>query len=102
MHRAERVNCCFFCLFQKRGKAQHLLDKVFEHLELIEKDYFGCQVWYVSAKGVSELGMFVSPFSVVTVLSSTMVTVVVNLVAHAPGARSPKCLCGSRKAKFYQ
>ncbi|XP_064647817.1 tyrosine-protein phosphatase non-receptor type 4-like isoform X4 [Lineus longissimus] len=27
----------------KRAKAQHLLDKVFEHLELIEKDYFGCQ-----------------------------------------------------------
>lgn len=28
---------------QKRGKAQHLLDKVFEHLELVEKDYFGLQ-----------------------------------------------------------
>ncbi|BFZ01359.1 hypothetical protein BsWGS_04397 [Bradybaena similaris] len=27
----------------KRGKAQHLLDKVFEHLELVEKDYFGLQ-----------------------------------------------------------
>ena len=30
-------------LFQKRAKAQSLLDKVFEHLELIEKDYFGLQ-----------------------------------------------------------
>ncbi|XP_052809205.1 tyrosine-protein phosphatase non-receptor type 4-like isoform X5 [Mya arenaria] len=27
----------------KRSKAQHLLDKVFDHLELIEKDYFGLQ-----------------------------------------------------------
>jgi tyrosine-protein phosphatase non-receptor type 4 len=26
-----------------RGKAQQLLDKVFEHLELVEKDYFGLQ-----------------------------------------------------------
>ena len=29
--------------FQKRAKAQLLLDKVFEHLELIEKDYFGLE-----------------------------------------------------------
>ena len=28
---------------QKRAKAGTLLDKVFEHLELIEKDYFGLQ-----------------------------------------------------------
>jgi hypothetical protein len=28
---------------QKRQKAQHLLEKVFEHLELVEKDYFGLQ-----------------------------------------------------------
>ncbi|CAC5387592.1 PTPN4 [Mytilus coruscus] len=27
----------------KRAKAQHLLDKVFGHLELVEKDYFGLQ-----------------------------------------------------------
>ncbi|XP_046327998.1 tyrosine-protein phosphatase non-receptor type 4-like isoform X5 [Haliotis rufescens] len=27
----------------KRAKAQNLLDKVFEHLELVEKDYFGLQ-----------------------------------------------------------
>nr|KAG5708395.1 hypothetical protein BaRGS_034426 [Batillaria attramentaria] len=27
----------------KRQKAQHLLDKVFDHLELVEKDYFGLQ-----------------------------------------------------------
>ncbi|RUS91858.1 hypothetical protein EGW08_000429 [Elysia chlorotica] len=27
----------------KRGKSQQLLDKVFEHLELVEKDYFGLQ-----------------------------------------------------------
>lgn len=30
-------------LFQKRSKAQTLLDKVYDHLELIEKDYFGLQ-----------------------------------------------------------
>lgn len=30
-------------IFQKRAKAQHLLEKVFDHLELIEKDYFGLQ-----------------------------------------------------------
>ena len=30
-------------VFQKRAKAQTLLDKVFEHLELVEKDYFGLQ-----------------------------------------------------------
>ena len=30
-------------IFQKRSKAQTLLDKVFDHLELIEKDYFGLQ-----------------------------------------------------------
>ncbi len=28
---------------QKRAKAQALLEKVFEHLELIEKDFFGLQ-----------------------------------------------------------
>jgi len=28
---------------QKRAKAQNLLDRVFDHLELIEKDYFGLQ-----------------------------------------------------------
>lgn len=28
---------------QKRSKAQQLLDKVFDHLELVEKDYFGLQ-----------------------------------------------------------
>ncbi|XP_076468051.1 tyrosine-protein phosphatase non-receptor type 4-like isoform X7 [Babylonia areolata] len=27
----------------KRQKAQHLLDKVYDHLELVEKDYFGLQ-----------------------------------------------------------
>ncbi|XP_052245671.1 tyrosine-protein phosphatase 1-like [Dreissena polymorpha] len=27
----------------KRAKAQNLLDKVFDHLELIERDYFGLQ-----------------------------------------------------------
>ncbi|KAJ8313692.1 hypothetical protein KUTeg_008253 [Tegillarca granosa] len=27
----------------KRAKSQHLLDKVFDHLELVEKDYFGLQ-----------------------------------------------------------
>lgn len=32
-----------FGFFQKRSKAQALLDKVFEHLELVEKDYFGLQ-----------------------------------------------------------
>ena len=31
------------CDFQKRAKAQKLLDKVFEHLELVEKDYFCLQ-----------------------------------------------------------
>ena len=33
----------FVSSLQKRAKAQSLLDKVFEHLELIEKDYFGLQ-----------------------------------------------------------
>ena len=33
---------CLLCR-QKRQKAQHLLDKVFDHLELVEKDYFGLQ-----------------------------------------------------------
>lgn len=28
---------------QKRAKGQELLDRVFEHLELVEKDYFGLQ-----------------------------------------------------------
>ena len=28
---------------QKRQKAQHLLDKVYDQLELVEKDYFGLQ-----------------------------------------------------------
>lgn len=30
-------------LFQKRAKGQALLDLVFQHLELVEKDYFGLQ-----------------------------------------------------------
>ena len=58
---SEKLDLLFFCVrkfylyhaflhiffaifsFQKRAKAQHLLDKVFDHLELIEKDYFGLQ-----------------------------------------------------------
>jgi tyrosine-protein phosphatase non-receptor type 4 len=28
---------------QKKSKGQELLDKVFVHLELVEKDYFGLQ-----------------------------------------------------------
>jgi hypothetical protein len=28
---------------QKKAKGQELLDKVFQHLELVEKDYFGLQ-----------------------------------------------------------
>ena len=38
--------CNYSCdpsTFQKRAKSQNLLDKVFDHLELIEKDYFGLQ-----------------------------------------------------------
>ena len=31
----------FLCLSQKRAKGQVLLDKVCEHLNLLEKDYFG-------------------------------------------------------------
>ena len=31
------------CVWQKRDKAHVLLQKVFEHLELIEKEYFGLQ-----------------------------------------------------------
>lgn len=34
--------CICICL-QKRAKGQVLLDLVFQHLELIEKDYFGLQ-----------------------------------------------------------
>lgn len=30
-------------IFQKRAKGQVLLDMVYQHLELIEKDYFGLQ-----------------------------------------------------------
>ena len=30
-------------MLQKRAKGQALLDLVFQHLELIEKDYFGLQ-----------------------------------------------------------
>ena len=30
-------------MFQKRAKGQTLLDLVFQHLELVEKDYFGLQ-----------------------------------------------------------
>lgn len=37
------VKCWKQSLFQKRGKAQQLLDQVFDHLELVEKDYFGLQ-----------------------------------------------------------
>lgn len=34
------VKCNYF---QKRAKGHVLLDMVFQHLELIEKDYFGLQ-----------------------------------------------------------
>ena len=37
------VTFLIFSLLQKRAKAQFLLEKVFEHLELIEKDFFGLQ-----------------------------------------------------------
>ncbi|KAK3108761.1 hypothetical protein FSP39_015097 [Pinctada imbricata] len=36
----------------KRAKSQHLLDKVFSHLELVEKDYFGLQ--FVDLSPVSD------------------------------------------------
>jgi tyrosine-protein phosphatase non-receptor type 4 len=39
-------------VFQKRAKAQSLLDKVFEHLELVEKDYFGLQFVDVTSDGL--------------------------------------------------
>lgn len=34
---------CVFSTLQKRAKGQALLDLVFNHLELIEKDFFGLQ-----------------------------------------------------------
>lgn len=43
------TKCVCICL-QKRAKGQVLLDLVFQHLELIEKDYFGLQY---SENGVS-------------------------------------------------
>lgn len=45
---------CFLFFFQKRAKAQHLLDKVFGHLELVEKDYFGLQ--FIDIAPPSEAG----------------------------------------------
>ena len=32
-----------FCLFQKKSEGHVLLEQVFYHLDLIEKDYFGLQ-----------------------------------------------------------
>ena len=37
------IQFIIFVISQKRAKAQCLLDKVFEYLELVEKDYFGLQ-----------------------------------------------------------
>lgn len=42
---------------QKRAKAQALLDKVFEHLELIEKDYFGLQFADIAPSNESMVGI---------------------------------------------
>ena len=33
----------YFVVFQRNAKGQSLLDRVFEYLELIEKDFFGLQ-----------------------------------------------------------
>ncbi|GIY99481.1 hypothetical protein CEXT_626062 [Caerostris extrusa] len=49
--RVKTIRCIVFFLddsqqtfeIDKRSKGQHLLDMVFQHLELIEKDYFGLQ-----------------------------------------------------------
>ncbi|GFQ97749.1 tyrosine-protein phosphatase non-receptor type 4 [Trichonephila clavata] len=49
--RVKTIRCIVFFLddsqqtfeVDKRSKGQHLLDMVFQHLELIEKDYFGLQ-----------------------------------------------------------
>lgn len=32
-----------FTNLQKKAKGSHLLEQVFQHLELVEKDYFGLQ-----------------------------------------------------------
>ena len=37
------ISVLLLLFLQKRAKAQALLDKVFDHLELVEKDYFGLQ-----------------------------------------------------------
>jgi FERM N-terminal domain len=40
----DNADCMKICIcLQKQSKGQVLLDKVFEHLELVEKDYFGLQ-----------------------------------------------------------
>ena len=49
------VHDCRCCLFmQKRDTGQVLLDKVFRHLELHEKDYFGLQFASVVVPSVSD------------------------------------------------
>ena len=59
---------CCHCLLQKRCKAQVLLEKVFEYLELVEKDYFGLQFADVGPPPESVIAMVNRVHSVLTAL----------------------------------
>ena len=60
LNAAVRLSCDI--LFQRHAKGQVLLQQVFEHLELIEKDYFGLQ--YIDTGPESE-GMVCMPCFVI-------------------------------------
>ena len=48
----------FICLFQKNATGQVIFDKVVQHLDLIETDYFGLTFRDKSGKKVSILHLF--------------------------------------------
>lgn len=57
--------CNEIFVFQRHAKGQVLLQQVFEHLELIEKDYFGLQ--FIDTGPESE-GMVCTSYCVISLL----------------------------------
>ncbi len=45
--------CIFSCILQSNAKAQAVLNRIFEHLNLVERDYFGLRFLDITNQTVS-------------------------------------------------
>ena len=49
------LSFCYFCLFQGGCKGHYILDRVKDHLNLVEREYFGLRYVDCSGQTVSDL-----------------------------------------------